>query len=404
MIHFMAESPLSDLFSQIGTTVQDIMHSQTVSDLKQSIDVTIRDVKSAIDTGATNYRTSASGVQTNYRTGSSPAPGFVSNSTSPPAQPAPTLAVPETLALPAKKIPGRISGVLLAIAGLSCAIISGIVALALIGAHSWTAEIAPFVCVAAGSAVAARGFALTGRADRYRIYLRELRGVTFCAIPELASAVHKSAKYVARDLERMIRRNFFYQGHLDAQKTTFILDHATYQQYQALAQRAEEEKRQQSARAANPELDRTIREGRACIRQIREANDAIPGEVISQKLDRLENAVSRIFQFIEEHPERLGEVRRFNSYYLPTTLKLVAAYREFDMQKVQGETIQSAKKEIEDTLDLINQAFETMYDHFFENDARDVSADISVLHTMLRQEGLNGDELHADPQDKPSDS
>ena len=74
------------------------------------------------------------------------------------------------------------------------------------------------------------------------------------------------------------------------------------------------------------------------------------------------------------------------------------------MQKVQGETIQSAKKEIEDTLDLINQAFETMYDHFFENDARDVSADISVLHTMLRQEGLNGDELHADPQDKLSDS
>jgi 5-bromo-4-chloroindolyl phosphate hydrolysis protein len=76
------------------------------------------------------------------------------------------------------------------------------------------------------------------------------------------------------------------------------------------------------------------------------------------------------------------------SYYLPTTLKLVNAYKDFDKESVQGENITSAKKEIDLTLDTINQAFEKLYDSFFMNAAMDISTDISVLETLLAQEGL----------------
>ena len=72
------------------------------------------------------------------------------------------------------------------------------------------------------------------------------------------------------------------------------------------------------------------------IRQIREANDAIPGEEISQKLFRLEEITSKIFDHVEKHPEKLPEIRKFLNYYLPITLKLVNAYREFDSQPVAG--------------------------------------------------------------------
>ena len=70
------------------------------------------------------------------------------------------------------------------------------------------------------------------------------------------------------------------------------------------------------------------------------------------------------------------------------SLKLVGAYRDFDAQPVQGENIISAKKEIEDTLDTINLAFENLLDGLFEDVAMDISTDISVLETMLAQEGL----------------
>ena len=38
------------------------------------------------------------------------------------------------------------------------------------------------------------------------------------------------------------------------------------------------------------------------------------------------------------------------------TVKLLDAYEEMDQQPVQGENIQASKKEIEDTLDTLNQA------------------------------------------------
>ena len=80
-------------------------------------------------------------------------------------------------------------------------------------------------------------------------------------------------------------------------------------------------------------------------------------------------------------------------YYLPTTIKLLQAYQDLDAQPVQGENIISSKKEIEKTLDTLNMAFEKLLDDLFQETAWDVSTDISVLHTMLAQEGLTEDGL-----------
>jgi hypothetical protein len=52
-----------------------------------------------------------------------------------------------------------------------------------------------------------------------------------------------------------------------------------------------------------------------------------------------------------------------------------------------------AKEEIAETLDTINEAYEKLYDSMYVDFAMDVSSDISVLKTMLAQEGLTKDEL-----------
>ena len=87
----------------------------------------------------------------------------------------------------------------------------------------------------------------------------------------------------------------------------------------------------------------------------------------------------------------MPDIRKFMQYYLPTTLKLVKAYREFDGQPVQGENVTKVKAEISDTLDTINTAFENLLDSLFQDDVMDISTDISVLETMLAQEGLTED-------------
>ena len=101
------------------------------------------------------------------------------------------------------------------------------------------------------------------------------------------------------------------------------------------------------------QLKMTVEEGNEYIRRIREINDDIPGEEISNKLYRLERVCTKIFEYIEDNPEKLSDIRKFMNYYLPTTLKLVQTYHEFSGQPVQGENITKAKKEIEEMLELL---------------------------------------------------
>ena len=64
-----------------------------------------------------------------------------------------------------------------------------------------------------------------------------------------------------------------------------------------------------------------------------------------------------------------------------------------DRQPVQGETIRKSKQEIDATLDTLNAAFEKLLDELFQDAAIDVSSDISVLNTLLAQEGLTGSDF-----------
>ena len=73
---------------------------------------------------------------------------------------------------------------------------------------------------------------------------------------------------------------------------------------------------------------------------------------------------------------------------MPTTDKLVNAYKEFDTQPIQGDNIKKAKDEIAKTLDTINEAYEKLYDSMYVDVTMDVSSDIAVLQTLLAQEGL----------------
>ena len=162
-------------------------------------------------------------------------------------------------------------------------------------------------------------------------------------------------------------------------------------------EKAEKEAAEARARSdyekLSPEVQKIIDAGDEYVRKIREANDAIPGEEISAKISRMEMLVDRIFDRVEQNPDSVDDIRRLMEYYLPTTIKLLDAYEELDAQPVQGENILSSKREIEKTLDTLNVAFEKLLDDMFQDTAWDLSSDISVLNTMLAQEGLAEDGL-----------
>ena len=86
-------------------------------------------------------------------------------------------------------------------------------------------------------------------------------------------------------------------------------------------------------------------------------------------------------------------------YYLPTTIKLLDSYEKLTEEELSGQhpdqltNIAKSKKEIEDTLDTLNLAFAKLFDNLYQDTSMDITADISVLHTLLAQEGLTGEEI-----------
>ena len=153
----------------------------------------------------------------------------------------------------------------------------------------------------------------------------------------------------------------------------------------------EPEKPQEEAkpsRTGNPEVDKIIDEGNGYLRKLRAANDAIPDEALSEDIDRMERASADIFAYIADHPGKAPQIRKFMSYYLPTTLKLLGSYERLSRQSVKGENITSTMFNIAGMMHTVADAFEKQLDSLFTDEAMDISADITVFESMLEQEGF----------------
>ena len=271
------------------------------------------------------------------------------------------------------------------------------------GAASLSAAILPGVLSLAFLEMIAYGNGQRRRLKRAEKYLELCGTKMYGVINEMARYTGKSVRYVRRDLRKMLKAGMFPDGHLDDKETCFMLNDVIYRQYLEtekayLEQKkttGQEDKNTENANSQDieenrreQELHSMIAEGMEYIRHLRNLNDRIEGEAISGKLYRLENLLKEIFDRVQEHPEQMRRMHKLMDYYLPTMLKLVEQYAEFDEVSSPGEDILEAKKEIEKTLDMINQAFVTLLNNLFQDAVFDASADAQVLQTMLAKEGL----------------
>ena len=352
-----------------------------------------------------------------------------------------------------KKV-GNVAGVLLTVfggIGTGCASIAVLVAIILFAKGAVLPLIWALAFLFGFIFMIDRGCMRRNRIKRAERYVALCGGKSYIDIEELALQMGKSKKYILKDVKKMIKLGIFPEGHLDAQESCLILDDATFREYlklqkerkalemEAKVARMQEKQKangayvmqdqqdgnedakiqagqiaggqhsQSDSRIAggvsddhdaqglietegidDPELAALIKEGNDCIRKLRKMNDDIEGEAVSAKLSQLENLLQEIFDRVKEHPEQMPQMQKFMNYYLPTTLKLVEAYGEFDDVSVPGEDIALAKLEIEKTLDTINQAFAELLNKLFRSSVYDVTTDAQVLQTMLAKEGLTG--------------
>ncbi len=241
---------------------------------------------------------------------------------------------------------------------------------------------------------------LIGKAKRY---VRLCGPKMYAQIEDLAAQVGLSTKKVEKEIRRILQKGIIPSARMDNKGTHLMLTDEIYKQYtdaeKARVLREKEEKEQaksqrkmakESVTEESPktELEQMMEEGQECIQKLRYMNDLIPGEAISSKLYQLEDLLKEIFQRVQNEPAQMNRMHKVMNYYLPTTLKLVEAYHEFDIMSSPNEEIVSAKKEIEETLDTINEAFVELLNSLFQDKVFDITTDAQVLQTMLANEGL----------------
>ena len=149
-----------------------------------------------------------------------------------------------------------------------------------------------------------------------------------------------------------------------------------------------EPEKPEKSHTGDPEVDKIIDEGREYLKKLRAADDAIPDETLSEDITRMERASADIFRYIADHPEKAQQIRKFMNYYLPTTMKLLNSYQRLSAQNVKGENITSTLFNIAGMMHTVADAFEKQLDSLYAEEAMDISADITVFETLLKQEGF----------------
>ena len=244
-----------------------------------------------------------------------------------------------------------------------------------------------------------KGINLRKRVKRFKKYVRFIDDNSYFLIEDLARFAKEKKSFVLKDLRKMIDLGMFLEGHIDEEKTYFILNDEVYGDYlnlkkEQIAKESNKEKlKEEIDNLGDEEIGSTIKIGRNYIEQIKAVRNELYREEIAIKLDKLVNIGNQILNYVEKNPKKTQEVNKFINHYLPITIKLINSYKDLNNQVVQGDNIKNAKIEIEKSIDLINKSFENLLDDLFEDVVLDISTDISVLKTLFKQEGLTEDDF-----------
>ncbi|MCD8143548.1 MAG: 5-bromo-4-chloroindolyl phosphate hydrolysis family protein [Clostridiales bacterium] len=232
---------------------------------------------------------------------------------------------------------------------------------------------------ALGAGLLLWGRSKSRQAKQFRKLLNLIGSADVISIRALADATGCSYDKVCDMLQTMIDAGYLgYRAYLNVATGELVMDGRPI---------STPPKPDLTKKAEEQEL--TVEEDKSILGQIRAVNAAIRDPEMSRKIDRIEEITGHILEYQEKHPAKAAELRKFLSYYLPTTLKVLNTYAELERQQIQGENITATKRRIEGMMDKVVEGFELQLDKLFENDMLDITSDISVLENMLSQDGLS---------------
>ncbi len=215
--------------------------------------------------------------------------------------------------------------------------------------------------------------------DAKKIRFKNVVGIRkLMPLPDMAATLGMPYPQLVKELQRFLDKGLFSGGYIDHARKLLVVS-AEGLTSEMLADEFKQDKPQPDSRSG-------------MLTRIRAVNDRIENVTVTQKVRRIEETTALILDAAGRDAAKERKIGAFMGYYLPTTLKILTAYEQFEEQGIQGENLQAAMRDIENILDHLVSGFERQLDLLFENDVLDISSDISVLESMLAKDGLTDDD------------
>ena len=139
------------------------------------------------------------------------------------------------------------------------------------------------------------------------------------------------------------------------------------------------------------EADAILAEAAKARGEMERLRASIAEPAVREKISSLIELSDRIAHDAVDDSADIPLIKKFQSWFLPSTVSLLHAYDRMSAQGVEGENITGSKERIVQMLDAEIAAFQKQLDALYKNDAMDVDADIKVMQSLLTREGLSSD-------------
>ena len=221
---------------------------------------------------------------------------------------------------------------------------------------------------------------------RFRKYNREIGNNTVIPTADLAAITAKPIDFTINDLLNMIEKDYYRQARIVENGELFILDSNTYKLYKEEMLRDPKERYEELEEKENNALvEEYLAKAKRDVTALTEMTPKLR-EPMKAKISEFLQIVGKIFELLKENPNTAKDLDKVINFYLPTTVKLMDNY--IDLSEKPTDSVKSSLKSMEQTMDLVNDGFMKMLDNIYQEKIMDLSSDMSVLKSMLRQEGL----------------
>lgn len=160
----------------------------------------------------------------------------------------------------------------------------------------------------------------------------------------------------------------------------------------------------EKADTGDAQVDRQIAEAGNILDRLEDYRSEITDAEALASLKRMCESGNAVLDVLKKEPDKIGMARRFMNYYLPTVDKIVGDYTALLKSPVRGEHIQSALESVEKNLTMIADAFDRQLDSLYRDKSFDMDAELTVLETILKSEGLSGTGDFVAEEDKKDDA